>query len=69
MLQFKKYVGVYSKENQADVEDDPDEEQMDGVNLDDDRERRFRMVFEYNDGGVDNAKALLHAKMWDIYIN
>ena len=31
MLQFKKEVGVDSKEEQADVEDDPDYEEMDNV--------------------------------------
>ena len=69
MLRFKREVGVYSKYYQADVEDDPDEEEMDNVNLDDERERHWRMVFEYNDGGVDNAQALLHAKRWDVYVN
>ena len=51
------------------MEYDPDEEDMDNVNLDNDRERHWRMVFEDNDGGVKNAKALLHAKMWDVYVN
>ena len=35
MLQFQKEVSVDSKEDKADVEDDPDEEDMDDVNLDD----------------------------------
>ena len=35
---------------------------MDDENLDDERERHCRMVFEYNDGGVDGANALLHSK-------
>ena len=52
-----------------DVEDDNDEEEMDNVNLDDKRERQWRMIFEYNTGGVDNAKALLHAKRWYICVN
>ena len=69
MLQFKKEVGVDSKEEQVDVEDDPDEEDMDNVNLDDKMERHWRMVFEDNDGGVDDVKALLHAKRWDLYLN
>ena len=34
---FKKEVGVDSKEEQADVEDDPDEEDMEAVKLDDNR--------------------------------
>ena len=62
MLQFKKEVGVDSKEDQADVEDDPDEEDMENISIDDDRERHWRMVFKDNDGGVDDAKALLHDK-------
>ena len=51
------------------MEDDPDEEEMDDVNLDDERERHWRMVFEDNDGGVDDAKALLNDKRWDLYVN
>ena len=35
MLLFKKEVGVDSKEDQADVEDDPDEDEMGDVNLND----------------------------------
>ena len=27
------------------------------------------MVFEDNDGGVDNAKVVLHANRWNIYVN
>ena len=27
------------------------------------------IVFEDNDGGVDNKKALLHDKRWDVYVN
>ena len=51
------------------MEDDPDEEEMDDVNIDDDRERHWRMVFEENYGGLDDAKALLHAKRWYLYVN
>ena len=39
------------------------------VNLDDDRERHWRMVFKDNYGGLDDKKALLHAKRWDVYVN
>ena len=35
---------------------------MGNVNLDDDRERHWRMVSGDNDGGVDDKKALLHAR-------
>ena len=69
MLQFKKEIGVDSKEEQVDVEDDPDKEEMDDINLDKGRERHWMMVFKENDGGVYNAKELLHTKRWDIYAN
>ena len=42
---------------------------MDDINVDDERERYWRMVFEDNDGEVDDAKSLLHANRWDIYVN
>ena len=45
MLRLKKEVGVDIKEDQEDVEDDTDEEEIYGVNLDDDRERQWRIVF------------------------
>ena len=51
------------------MEDDPDEEDMDNVNLEDKRERHWRMVFEDNDGGEENSKALLHTKGWYLYEN
>ena len=69
MLQFKNEFSVDSKEDQVKVEDDPDEEDMEDTNLDDEREPHWRMVFEENDGGVDDAKALLYAKRWDLYVN
>ena len=69
MIRFKKDVSVDSEDDKADVEDDTDEEEMDDVILDDERERHWRMVFEENDGGVDDAKALLHDKRWDIYVD
>ena len=37
MLQFKKEVGVESKDNQSDMEDHNDEEEMDDGNLDEKR--------------------------------
>ena len=51
------------------MEDDPDEEETDYVSLDDKRERHWRMVFKDNDGGVEDAKALLHGNRWDIHVN
>ena len=51
------------------MEDKPNEEDIEDVNLDYERERHWRMVFEENYGGVDDAKALLHAKRLDVYLN
>ena len=42
---------------------------MDDVNLDNERGHHWRKVIEDNDGGVDDAKALLHANRWDVYVN
>ena len=69
ILRFRKEVDVESKEDQVDVEDEPDEEEMDDVNFYDERERHWKMVFEDNAGGVDYAKALIHARRWDVYVN
>ena len=69
MLQFKNEVGVDIKEDQADMEDYSYEEEMDDVNIDDERERHSRMVFEDNEGGVDDKKALLQDKRWDSCVN
>ena len=51
------------------MENDPDEEEMDDANLYDKREGHWRMAFEENGGGVGDAKTLLHAKRWDVYVN
>ena len=51
------------------MEDNPNEEEMDDFNLEDERESHCRMFFEENDGGVEDAKVLLHAKRWDVYVN
>ena len=51
------------------MENDPDEEETDDVNINDKRERHWRNVFEDNEGGVDDKKALLHAKRWYLYVN
>ena len=42
---------------------------MEDVKLDDERGHHWRMFFENNDRGVDDNKALLHAKMWYVYMN
>ena len=51
------------------MENDSDKEEMDDVNLDNERERHWRIVFEENNGGADGAKALLHYKSWGVYVN
>ena len=65
---FKKGGKIDSKEEQKELDNDPDEEEKDDININDERERHWRNVFEYNEGGVDE-KALLHANRWDIYLN
>ena len=44
-----------------------DQEQINDVVLNDDRERHRCMVFEDNNGGVYETKALLHDKKWGVY--
>ena len=51
------------------MEQDTGEEDIEDVNLDNERERHWRIVFEDNDGGVDDNNALLHSKRWDVYFN
>ena len=51
------------------MEDSPDEQEMYDTNIDDERGIHYRMVFKYNDGGVDDNNSLLHAKRWDVYVN
>ena len=50
------------------MEDGIDEEDMDDVNLGDEKEHHCRMVFEKKNGGVDDKKVLLHAKRWYVYV-
>ena len=69
MLRLKKEVAVGSKDDKVDMEDYPYEEYMDNVHLEDDRERHWRMVFEYKYGGVNDTKSVLHANRWDVYVN
>ena len=51
------------------MEDDPEEEDIEDVKLDNKREHHWRMFFEDNNGGVDNKKALPHVKRWYVYVN
>ena len=47
----------------------PDDKDLKYEKLDNKRRRHWRMVFEDNDGGMDNKKAILHDKRWDVYMN
>ena len=68
LLQLKTEDEIYNNEEQTELENDPDEEEMYGGNIDNERERHCRNVSEDNEGGVDE-KALLHAKRWYLYLN
>ena len=61
-INFNMDGDVDMKEDQADVDPYHDEEEMEDVRLDKKRERHWRMIFEENDGGVENEKSLLHTK-------
>ena len=42
---------------------------MDNAKLYDESKRHCRIFFDENNGWVDDKKALLHAKRWDVYVN
>ena len=67
LLQFKTEDEIGNKEEQTELYNDPDEEEMDDVNIYEERERHWRKKIGDNEGGVDE-KALLHAKRWDLYL-
>ena len=46
ILNFNKEDGVERREEQLDVEQNPDEEDTEDVKLDDERKRQYRMVLE-----------------------
>ena len=48
---------------------DPDEEEMEDVRLYEKIECHWRMIFEYNYGGVDDEKNIVYTKRWDVYMN
>ena len=41
---------------------------MEEVTLDNERKHHYRVVFEDKRGGIDDEKALLHAKIWYLYM-
>ena len=65
-LHFIKQYWVYKSQQQVVVELYTDEVEIYAVVLNDERERRCHMVFEYKHLGVDGTKAFLHAKKWYI---
>ena len=67
ILHLKTEDKIDNKEDQMELEIDPDEEEKDDINIEDEREHHWRNFFEDNEGGVDE-KALLHAKRWDLYL-
>ena len=42
---------------------------MEYVNLENERERKWRLVFEENNGRVEDAKKFLHDNRWVVYMN
>ena len=49
ILQFKTEEKIDNNEEHTELENDPDEEEMSDVNIDDKRERHCRNVFEENE--------------------
>ena len=45
---------------------DTDEEDIQGVRLDDKIYRHWKICFDKNIRGVDDEKAILHANRWDV---
>ena len=66
---FMKDHGVVRKEDQEEMDPYPDEKEMEDVRISNERERHWRMVFDYNEGGVDNQKAIIYSKRWYLYVN
>ena len=46
---------------------DTNEEDSEDAVRDNERERHWRMVNKYDNGGEDGTKYLLNAKKWDVY--
>ena len=69
MLQLKKEVVIDINQEKDYLQDDPDEEEIDDVNLEYERECHWRIVIEDNYGGADDKKEFLHARRWDVQVN
>ena len=66
-IHFIKEDGIDKREDQLGVKPDPDDQDIEDVVINNEREHHWRMVFEDNNGGVDGKKALLHAKRRYVY--
>ena len=51
------------------MESNPDKEETKDVPLENERERHWKMIFDNSEGGLDDVKALLHAKKWYVYLS
>ena len=51
---------------QAYVEPEPGEEEIEDMKLDEKRDHHWRIIFKDNDVGVENQKAILHVKRWNV---
>ena len=69
LLQFIRKGVVDRNEEQIDIEADPNEEEMEDTRIDNEIEHQWRGRFEENKRGLDNEKAILHAKSCYIYMN
>ena len=69
MLHFNNQGVVYRKEEQANMDPDPDEQETQGARIDNRRQHQQRMIFEDNGGWVENEKLILHDNMWYVYMN
>ena len=59
---------VFDRNNrQVEMDEDPDEYNMEEVRLDNKRYHHWGMVFEGKNRGVCDEKKILHAKRWGVY--
>ena len=54
---------------QADMEADPDEEEIQDMITGNEREHHWRIIFKDRKGGVGDEKLTIYANRWDVYIN
>ena len=69
LLNFNKKGNVDRNEDQADMESYTDEEKMDDARLHYERDHHWKIVFNDNKLWVDDWKAIIQNKRWDVYMN